>query len=463
VGQQPARSVGVSAPLPSAAGPAPFPAEQRPGVAARAAATVLYSAVLDRRQPLDQLIDPSGGDKAYGALSPRDRRLARAIVATALRRQGEIAAALDRLIERPLPRRAGGLRRILEIAAAQILFMDAADHGVVSVALAQIGDDRNARHFKGLANAVLRRLAREKETIHADLDAPRLNTPDWLWQRWSATYGEATVRRIAEMHLVEPALDLSVKRDPEAWAERLGGIVLPTGSVRLVPSGPVEDLPGCADGEWWVQDTAAALPSRLLEPLGNMRVADLCAAPGGKTAALAHAGARVTAVDNSFGRLNRLRGNLARLKLEAELVQADLLEWTPRELYDRALLDAPCTATGTIRRHPDVAWLKRPEDVASLAALQSRMLDRAVALLKPGGVLLYCTCSLEPEEGEAQLAGAVSRHGLTPMPVEAAEIGGLSEAITPDGTVRTLPCHLSGPEPRLAGLDGFFIGRCRKG
>jgi len=434
----------------------------RPGVAARTVATALYSAVLDRRQPLDQLLDPSTGDETYRALPPRDRRLVHAIVATALRRHGEIAAALDRLIERPLPRRAGSLRRILEIAVAQLLFMEVADHGVVSVALDQLGADRNARHFKGLANAVLRRLARDRDAICADFDAARLNTPDWLWRRWSTQYGEAATRATAEAHLVEPGLDLSVKSDPESWAETLGGITLPTGSVRLVPRGPIEDLAGYDDGEWWVQDAAAALPARLLEPLGGVRVADLCAAPGGKTAALVQAGARVTALDGSAARLDRLRANLARLKLEAETVAADIFEWAPTETYDRVLLDAPCTATGTIRRHPDIARLKKPEDIAGLAVLQARMLDRAVALLKPGGTLVYCTCSLEAEEGETQFEDAVSRHGLARLPVDATEIGGLGEAITPAGTVRTLPFHLPAAEPRLAGLDGFFIGRCRK-
>lgn len=439
------------------------PIEARPGTAARVVAAALYGAVLDRHQPLNQLLDPATGDDAYRTLPPRDRRLVHAIVATALRRYGEIGAVIDRLIERPLPRRTGDLRRILEIAVAQLLFMELADHGVVSVALAQLDADHNGRHFKGLANAVLRRIARERGTICAGLDAARLNTPDWLWQRWSGRYGEASTRAIAEAHLVEPSLDLSVKDDPATWAQRLGGIVLPTGSVRLAPSGAIEDMPGYSEGAWWVQDAAAALPARLLGPLGGMRVADLCAAPGGKTATLAHAGATVTALDSSIARLKRLQANLGRLGLEAETVSAELLHWTPGKNYDCVLLDAPCSATGTIRRHPDIARLKRPQDIDALAALQARMIDRAVALLRPGGVLVYCTCSLEAEEGERQFEYAVARHGLTPLPIAAAEIGGLAEAITQQGTVRTLPCHLPDAEPRLAGLDGFFIGRCRKG
>lgn len=459
---QPARPLGVSEPIRTSRARTPRPAEPRPGVAARTIATALYSDILERFKPLDHLIDPSTGDASYNRLPPRDRRLVHAIVATALRRKGEIDAALDQLIERKLPRRAGGLRRVLEIAAAQILFMEIADHAIVSVAMEQIGADESARHFKGLANAVLRRLARDKDTIRAGLDAPRLDTPDWLWQRWSKTYGEATTRQIAEALLVEPGLDLTVKSDPELWAERLGGIVLPTGSVRLVPAGPIEDLAGYAEGEWWIQDAAAALPPRLFDPLDGLRVADLCAAPGGKTAALALAGAKVTAVDSSASRLARLRANLSRLKLTAETVCADVLEWTGAEAFDAVLLDAPCSATGTIRRHPDIARLKRPEDIASLAKLQERMLDHAVDLLRPGGILVFCTCSLEPEEGEAQFDGAISRLGLKPIPIDPVEIGNLAEVVTPAGTIRTLPSHLPSDQPRLAGLDGFFVGRVQK-
>jgi 16S rRNA (cytosine967-C5)-methyltransferase len=291
---------------------------------------------------------------------------------------------------------------------------------------------------------------------------PRAAVPAWLWTRWVAAYGEEAATRIAAANLDEPTLDLTVKADPEGWAGRLDGIVLPTGSVRLVPAGPVEDLPGYAEGAWWVQDAAAALPPRLFTDIAQKRVADLCAAPGGKTAALAHAGAHVTAVDISAERLRRVTANLARLGLTAEVVAADLLRWTPPEPFDAILLDAPCTATGTIRRHPDVAWVKRPEDVASLADLQGRMIDRAVAWLRPGGVLVFSTCSLEPEEGEHQMARALHRHDLEILPVAPAEIGGIAEAVLPSGAVRTLPFQMLGPTPRLSGLDGFFMMRVRR-
>lgn len=419
--------------------------------------------MLDEGRPFDGLLDSVGGERSYRTLPDRDRRLAHAIVGTALRRHGEITAALDRLIEKRPPRKTGALRRIMEIGAAQILFMGIPDHAAVSVALDQVDADQAARHYKGLANAVLRRLARERDAILGEIAAPGRDTPDWLWQRWVAAYGDDSARRIAAALLVEPSLDLTVKGDGEAWAERLGGILLPTGTVRLIPSGPVEEQRGYADGEWWIQDAAAALPARLFGDVGGRRVADLCAAPGGKTAQLAQAGARVTAVDISPLRLERLKENLVRLKLTAEPVAADILEWSPNEPFDAVLLDAPCTATGTIRRHPDIPWLKRPQDVTTLAELQARMIDRAIAMLRPGGTLVFCTCSLEREEGEDHLARTLDRHKLEPLPIEPAEIGGLAEAVTLEGTVRTMPFHFALDTPRLSGMDGFFIMRLRKG
>ncbi len=427
------------------------------GLAARAAAASLLAGVLDRRQPLDALLD---ADRAFGTLTDRDRRLARAIASTALRRYGEVHALLDRLIEKKPPR-SRDFFHVLEIAVTQVLFMEVADHASVSIAIDQISADPKARHLKGLANAVLRRIARERDALIAYIDSARLDTPEWLWDRWVATYGEATARAIAEAHLGEAPLDISVKSDPAGWAKKLGGAVTATGSVRLVGAHGVEALPGYDDGDWWVQDMAATLPARLLGDVRTKRVADLCAAPGGKTAELAAAGAQVTALDISASRLKRLSANLARLSLSAETVAADLLDWQPAEPFDAVLLDAPCSATGTIRRHPDVAWLKVPADIVTLAEVQARMIDRAAAMLKPGGTLIYCTCSLEPEEGEAQVGGALARTSLTLKPIGAAEIGGLAAAITPAGTVRTLPCHDAGQDVP-PGMDGFFIMRLEK-
>ncbi len=428
------------------------------GLAARSAAASLLAGVLDRRQPLDALLD---SDRAFAALADRDRRLARAIASTALRRHGEVHALLDRLIEKKPPR-SRDFFHVLETAVTQVLFMEVADHASVSIAIDQISADPKTRHLKGLANAVLRRIARERDALLAYIDSARLDAPEWLWDRWCAAYGEDTARAIAEAHLREPPLDISVKGDPAGWAQKLGGSLTATGSVRLADAGPVEALAGFGDGAWWVQDMAAALPARLLGDVTDKRVADLCAAPGGKTAELAAAGARVTAVDISANRLKRLAANLARLSLSAEIVTADIFAWQPAEPFDAVLIDAPCSSTGTIRRHPDIAWLKTPEDIAALAEVQARMIDRAASLLKPGGTLIYCTCSLEPEEGEAQLAGARARNGLTPWPVAAEEIGGLAAAVAPAGTLRTLPCHDAG-RGVPPGMDGFFVMRLQKG
>lgn len=441
-------------------------ASRSPGFAVREAAAALLSAVIARGTTLEAAMD---GDEIFAALDVRDRALCRAIVGTALRRHGTIEDILHRLIAKP-PRHAGNLFAILEIAAAQLLFMRTADHAAVSVAVDQVAADRDARHFKSLANAVLRRIGRERDTLIAGVPASA-DAPAWLAKRWRSTYGEVTADAIMRAHRDEPALDLSVTSDPAVWAEKLGGVVLPTGSVRLVASGPIEALPGYAEGAWWVQDAAAALPARLLGNVRGLRVADLCAAPGGKTAALANGGAHVVAIDISPARLARVRENLGRLHLSAEVVAADVLTWEPAELpnarkqggaFDAILLDAPCTATGTIRRHPDVAWLKRPGDVAALAALQRRMLARASGWLRPGGTLVFCTCSLEPEEGETHVAAALATLPLDVVPVTPDEVGGLAELLRPDGTVRTLPSQLHRDAPRLSGLDGFFIARFRR-
>jgi 16S rRNA (cytosine967-C5)-methyltransferase len=434
-------------------------AHAAPGLAARRVAVELVERALAGKA-LDAALDAEAGHAGLAALPERDRALARAIVGAALRRHGQIADALGRLIARPLPEKATHLEAVLTVGAAQILFLDVPDHAAVSLAVTLARGDRRSARWAALVNGVLRRLARERAAILADQDPAALALPAWLAARWRKIYGDDATRRTAQAILVEPALDLSVKADPAGWAERLGGIALPTGSVRLVPHGPVDRLPGFAEGAWWVQDAAAALPARLLGDVAGVRVLDLCAAPGGKTAALAAAGARVTAVDVSALRLRRLEANLARLGLSAEIVVADLLEWQPAEAFPAILLDAPCTATGTLRRHPDAGFAKRPEDVAALAGLQARLLARAAGWLAPGGTLVFSTCSLEPEEGPDQVERLLATSApLARAPIAAAEIGGLAEAITPAGDLRTLPFHLANADPRLAGLDGFYAAR----
>jgi 16S rRNA (cytosine967-C5)-methyltransferase len=308
---------------------------------------------------------------------------------------------------------------------------------------------------------VLRNVVRCREELREPED-PFLDTPAWLAARWRKTYGEATAIALAETHRLEPTLDLSVKSDAAAWAERLDGIVLPTDSVRLSTRTAIADLDGYGDGAWWVQDAAASLPARLLNVRAGERVADLCAAPGGKTAQLAHAGAQVVALDRSAERMKRLATNMARLDLTVTVSIGDVLNFDGGP-YDAILLDAPCTATGTIRRHPDVAWTKRASDISTLATTQARMIDRALTLLKSGGRLVYCTCSLEPEEGELQIAALLRRNpDVVRVPIKPDEIGGMPECINEHGDLRTLPIHLWTDDPRLSGLDGFFAARLER-
>jgi 16S rRNA (cytosine967-C5)-methyltransferase len=438
---------------PPAAGPA--------GISARAIALDLLQAVLEQHRPLDEALDRH---QAFRALEPRDRGFARLLAATVLRRLGQIDHVLGRCLEKPLPRRAAGVQQLLRLGIAQLLFLGTPAHAAVDTTVALIAGRGGEAGYKGLANAVLRRVDRERDALLADTNDPALNTPPWLWQSWRDSYGADTAATIATAHLQEAPLDLSVKADAAGWAERLGARQLPTGTLRLTAEGPVEALPGYADGAWWVQDAAAALPARLLGDVAGRRVIDLCAAPGGKTAQLVHAGANVTAVDRSPARVARLRENLARLSLQAETVVADAVEWAgPTEGFDGILIDAPCTSTGTIRRHPDVAWLRQDSEIAALTALQQRLLRKSVSLLKSGGMLVYCTCSLEPEEGEQAIATLLAAEpALSRVPIQASEVAGLNEIITAEGDLRTLPSHLPNADPKLGGLDGFFAARLVK-
>jgi len=426
-----------------------------PGLAARRLAAALIDEVLRAGTALDETFERMAG---AAGLEPADAGLARAIATVAFRRLGTIRDVIDARLERGSPRKSGPFEPIMVAAAAQLLFLDVPDHAAVDLAIRQLHEDARSARYTSLANAVLRRLAREREAILAELD-PLTDTPDWLRESWVTTYGPDVAKAIVAAHAEEPPLDLTVKSDPAGWAGKLDGIVLPTGSVRLRGREAVTGLPGFAEGEWWVQDAAAALPAQLLNVRPGERVADLCAAPGGKTVQLAQLGAQVTAVDRSGPRLRRLKANLERLGLQAEVVTADVATFEA-EPFDAVLLDAPCSATGTIRRHPDVAWTKQPEDVAKLAALQTRLLDQAARLTKPGGRLVYCTCSLERAEGEAQIEAFLTRNtGFARDPIKPEEIGGQADALTPQGELRTLPHQLAGETPRLSGWAGFYACR----
>jgi 16S rRNA (cytosine967-C5)-methyltransferase len=439
-------------------------ASEVPGLAARRIAADILDGVLHRHRTLDDQLEGAGAHPALKSLSDRDRALMRRLVATILRRLGTLGHLLSRLLDRGIPTDAPRAQSALLIGAAQILWMDVPDHAAVDLSVRLVQSDRRAARYAGLVNAVLRRCAREGKAIADDVKAQTLDVPPWLLSRWIAHYGEATARAMAEALSHEPSLDLTVKSDSGQWAARLHGEVLPTGTVRTLLHGSVTMLPGFSEGQWWVQDAAAALPARLFGDISGKHIADLCAAPGGKTAQLAHAGAHVTAVDRSPARMTRLRDNLTRLSLAADTVVADAVEWQgAAESFDGILVDAPCTSTGTIRRHPDVTWLRQESDIASLAALQTRLLQKAATLLKPGGTLVYCTCSLEPEEGEKAIAALLDAGaGLRRVPIEAGEVAGIAELVTTEGDLRTLPCHLPHDDPRLAGLDGFYAARLVK-
>lgn len=455
--------------------PHPSPSPEVPGLATRRIAADIVDGVLRRHTPLDEQLGGRHAHPGLVALSDRDRALTRRLVATVLRRHGTLRHLLGQCLDKGCPADAPRIETILMVGAAQILWLDVPDHAAVDLAVRLAQADKRGARYVGLVNAVLRRITRDGAAMIADADATTLDTPAWLMTRWTARYGAEQARAIAIANGQEPALDLTVKEQPESWAARLHGRVLSTGSVRTLVHGPISLLPGYDIGAWWVQDAAAAMPARLFGDLANKLVLDLCAAPGGKTAQLAQAGANVTAVDRSAARLKRLTENMTRLGLTAATIAGDALDLDDAQIgtdYDAVLLDAPCSATGTIRRHPDIPYLKSDADIAKLTALQARLLDRAVTLTRAGGTLIYCVCSLEHEEGEAQIAALLARNpGVMRQPLQPGDVAGHAEWINPDGDLRTLPHHLTNPLPdplpgeapdtdsRWGGLDGFFCAR----
>jgi 16S rRNA (cytosine967-C5)-methyltransferase len=412
---------------------------------ARRAALEVLTAALGRKAGLEAALE----GPALAGLSAQDRGFARALAMAALRHLGPIDAALAARLQREPPE---AVRMILRLGAAQLFWLDTPAYAAVdsSVSLAEAG--RDTRGFKALVNAVLRRLGQ----AGAPAEDPAGLAPAWLFARWRAAYGETDARAIAGAIAEEPATDLTPRNPAEAavLAEALEATLLEGGSLRRAGRGRIEEWPGFAEGRWWVQDAAAAIPARLLAVQPGETALDLCAAPGGKALQLAAAGAAVTALDRSASRLRRLTEALARTGLTAELVAADAETWADDRTFDAVLLDAPCTSSGTFRRNPDVLWTLRPGDVAPLAEVQSRLLDAAVARVKPGGRLVYCVCSLETEEGEAQVRGFLHRHpDFRTLPIQPGEGGAPSESLTREGWLRLLPHQIEG------GLDGFFIAR----
>ena len=422
------------------------------GIPARAAAQAILSDVLRKKRPLDAALE------GLGQLPPRDAGFARAIASETMRRFGQIETLVRQFVPKaPPPHKAGPTLEILYAGVCELLFLGVAPHAAVDAANRLASADAKAVHFKPLINAVLRRVSREGKAILEAQDAPRLNTPDWLWTRWSNTYGETLARAIASAHAKPAPIDLVLK--DLARVSELDGTALFDNVVRLADASRVEDLAGFDEGAWWVQDVAATLPVRLLGDVSGKTVIDLCAAPGGKTMQLAACGAHVIAVEREADRLTRLKENLERTRLTANLVCADARDFTPESPAQCVLLDAPCTATGTIRRHPDLPWIKSPSDVTYCEQAATELLAAAADMVQRDGVLVFAVCSLEREEGVEQVQNFLrrredfAREAVTPD-----EVFGHEEWISAEGDLRTLPCHLSDK----GGMDGFFAARLRR-
>jgi 16S rRNA (cytosine967-C5)-methyltransferase len=406
----------------------------------RESAFDLLTAVLERHRPLQEALD------ALPAQEPRDRAAAHRLAAAVLRRMGTLDAVLEPFLRREPPE---PVRSVLRIGAAGLLLLETPEHAAVATAVS-LAKRRGLTPFAGLVNAVLRKVAMAGPGVLEELDSARLDTPAWLWATWGPS-----ARAIATAHQIEAPLDVTLKPGV-APPER--GTLLPTGTVRFPAGTHVADVPGFEAGDLWVQDAAAALPARLLAAGPGERVADLCAAPGGKTAQLAAAGAVVTAVERDPARIDRLVANLARWGLHADMINADATEWMPSQPFDAVLLDAPCSATGTIRRHPDVARVKRPRDVQTVVQAQDKLLQAAARMLRKGGRLIYAVCSLQPEEGAPRIAALTGQSGLRHDPFRPDELAALPEALTREGFLRTHP----GLWRDRGGMDGFFAARLIK-
>ena len=432
-----------------------------PGLALRHVALDLAISVINEKQPLDECLQHIFSAASQGGkLDHRDRAYVRKLVATLLRYLGSIDFVIAKFVQTDLPAK-GSAKMILRLGVCQILYMRTPAHAAVDLTL-HLADQRKAGGLKGLMNAVLRKISKNKDSLIVELDGHKLlNTPDWLLARWQKIYGPEVTEQIVSQHVADPPIDLTVKADPAKWIEKFDGQQLATGTIRCQPQGPLTEWEGYEQGDWWAQDVSAAIPATLFGNLSGLTVYDLCAAPGGKTAQLCQQGAQVTAIDKSAARLSILHQNLTRLNLEAEVVHSDILSWRPSKKADAILLDAPCSATGTARRHPDMPWHKKESDIQTLASLQFKLLARCLSLIKPGGIIIYCTCSLEPEEGEHQIDNFLKefRGQVKRVPIRAQEINLPEGAILPNGDLRLLP-HFHQDQ---GGMDGFFISRLSYG
>lgn len=430
------------------------------GLTARRLSYAVLNEIFFRKKTLDEALDPrcETGD-AFAALDPRDRGFVKLLCSVVLKRGREFDAHLATLLHEPLADLAPPqLLTVFRLGLAQISVLGTPVHAVVDTSVELVASEGIAHH-KPLVNAVMRRIAREGYAVLPPREAGRLMLPDWLWQEWMQDYGVETALDIAAAMLDEAPVDFTLRNSAQVseWARELQADVLPNGSLRKASGGFIPGLSGFEDGAWWVQNAAASIPVQLIDAKAGMTVVDLCAAPGGKTAQLAAMGATVIALDRSAPRLKRLQENMLRLKMEnVTAVAADGAAWKPQAPVDAVLLDAPCSATGTLRHQPDALWLKQPTDQYKLAALQARLLRNAFDMVKAGGVVIYCTCSLQKAEGEAVVdAFLAETKNAERVPVD---LSYMKESVTPDGDLRILPQHWRD----RGGLDGFYIARLRK-
>ncbi|MBL4617233.1 MAG: rRNA methyltransferase [Robiginitomaculum sp.] len=409
--------------------------------------------VFSRHKSLDVFLEK---DQRFGALPTRDKALSRAIIGSSLRHLGQIDAIIDTFLSRPMPRQAVTARQILRAGAAELLFLRSASHGVVNSFVQMAGNVRVSRPYKGMINALLRRIDREGEELLQTLPL-ELNIPTWLSENWNKTYGPDTVKQAAIALKEPPLLDLTVFEDIEKWTQLLDGTAIGDQTVRLLHKGRIEELEGYDSGKWIVQDLAASIPVQILNPQAGEEIADICAAPGGKTVQIAVTGAKVTALDNQQARLSRLSQNLERTGQSAEIICADARSWKPEQLFDAILLDAPCSATGIFRPHPDVLYNRREKDLAGFAERQVSLTINASKLLKPQGRLIYCVCSAQSIEAEDVIAEILNKTDLKLDPITT-DIPSFAEPFQKDGMIRIPP----GALPVEGGLDAFFIAKLRK-
>ncbi len=425
-------------------------------LAARMCALHLLSRVINKRTALDIALDSSD---EFAALPVRDRAFTRMLLTTTIRRLGQIDDLIAFAQDRPDAMKTDVVLNILRLGVTQLFFMDVPDHAAVDTSV-RLAEEKGMPRQKGFVNAILRKLGRDGAARITKQDAARLNTPDWLLKLWIEDYGLTQAAEIAQANMTEAPLDITVKdiADRPYWGNVLQASELSTGTLRRVIGGNIREMEGFDDGKWWIQDAAAALPAQLFGDVNGEHVIDMCAAPGGKTLQLAAMGATVTAIDRSAKRLKRLEENLERMSLKERVTIeiSDAAAWKSIEPPQRILLDAPCSATGTIRRHPDTGYLKSPKDIEGLVSIQERLLNHAGGMLGVGGVLIYCTCSLQKAEAEHQIEKFLSAHSnFARIPITPEEIGKYDELIDDNGDLRILPSHLAGQ----GGLDGFFVSR----